>query len=101
MGTALAGTGGGNNRSGLTQLCQQASDAVGDAGLGTRHRGTWPWSFECRRSSRAKTGSTCGVGVGVGNEPTFPFTHTLCWGGGAGVTAPLHMHFTRKVFQIR
>lgn len=41
------------------------------------------------------------AGWGWGNEPTFPFTHTLCWGGGAGVTAPLHMHFTRKVFQIR
>ena len=82
---------GGRSRLGLTQLCQQVIDAVGDARLGTCHPGTWPWIFECRRSSLAKTGSTCGVGVRWRNEPTFSLpTHFV---GGRGVTTHFHMHF--------
>lgn len=62
-GAALEGTGGGSSHRRLAQLCHQVSDALGGSRLGT-----WPWRFECRRSSRAKTGSTC-RGWGWGNEP--------------------------------
>lgn len=81
---------GGRSSLGLTQLCQQVSDAVGDATLGTCHLGIWPWIFECRRSSLAKTGSTCRVGVRWRNEPTPSLpTHFVGW----GVITHLHMHF--------
>lgn len=54
----------------LTQLREQVSDAIGDAGLGTCHR--WDTTvvlLECRKSSLVKTGSTCEGGKG--NEPTL------------------------------